>query len=85
VPHEKLGEIVGVAVVFAAGAKQLSFEELKAHASQRLAGFKVPAEMYVWKDDSLPRGATGKMQKREIRERVAELRKAERGEATSKM
>mmetsp|Transcript_59010 Transcript_59010/g.111156 ORF Transcript_59010/g.111156 Transcript_59010/m.111156 type:complete len:596 (-) Transcript_59010:35-1822(-) len=85
VPHETYGEAVAVVVVFKAGAAELTLEELKKHAATRLAGFKVPAEMFVWEDGSLPRGATGKMQKREIRERVKEIRTAQQERIPSKL
>lgn len=75
VPDDRLGELVAVAVVFKAGAAPPSAQELKQYASQRLAPFKVPSEVIFWQGNSLPRGATGKIQKREIREQLAAVRK----------
>ncbi len=44
--------------------------DLRLHVSQRLASFKVPAEIYLQSDD-LPRNAVGKILKRDLREQVA--------------
>ena len=41
-------------------------DELKKHVKQNLAAFKVPRE--IWFLDELPRNATGKVLKRELRE-----------------
>mmetsp|Transcript_57015 Transcript_57015/g.124723 ORF Transcript_57015/g.124723 Transcript_57015/m.124723 type:complete len:616 (+) Transcript_57015:75-1922(+) len=72
-PHEHLGEVVAVAVVTKPGVAPPSVEEIKKVASQKLAGFKVPTEIYFW-PDALPRGATGKIQKRDIRDALKEKR-----------
>jgi long-chain acyl-CoA synthetase len=70
VPHQVLGEGVG-AVVRPKDAATVTVDELRAHAGRLLAPFKVPAHIWLT-DQPLPRGATGKVQKREIRaERVA--------------
>mmetsp|Transcript_25391 Transcript_25391/g.55236 ORF Transcript_25391/g.55236 Transcript_25391/m.55236 type:complete len:615 (+) Transcript_25391:172-2016(+) len=79
-PDETLGEVVAVAVVVKPGEKVPTPQELKAVAAKKLAGFKVPAEVYVW-PDALPRGATGKIQKRDIRDKL----KAQRGGPQSKL
>mmetsp|Transcript_56287 Transcript_56287/g.119805 ORF Transcript_56287/g.119805 Transcript_56287/m.119805 type:complete len:587 (-) Transcript_56287:174-1934(-) len=73
-PHEHLGEVVAVAIVTKPGVPQPSEAEVIAVAKSKLAGFKVPSEIYFW-PDALPRGATGKIQKREIRDQL----KARRG------
>lgn len=65
VPDERLGE-VGVAFVVARAA--LSAEELMGWSKERLANFKVPRR--VWLVDSLPRNASGKVLKFELRERA---------------
>merc|ERR1711972_505234 len=80
VPHETLGEAVAVAVVFKGGSS-VPLKELQEFAGRSLAAFKVPSEFYIWKDTSLPRGATGKVQKRDIRERLADFRKGAQGTA----
>jgi len=72
-PHEHLGEVVAVAVVARPGVPPPSAQEIKEVASKHLAAFKVPSEIYFW-PDGLPRGATGKIQKREIRDILKEKR-----------
>ena len=67
-PHERLGEEV-VAAVQPAPGTTLNTEELAAFLSERLAPFKIPTQWFV-RDEPLPRGATGKILKREIRDRV---------------
>jgi long-chain acyl-CoA synthetase len=69
-PHERLGEEVAAAVLLRPGF-QLSAEELKAHVGARLAAFKVPSVVEVV-DAQLPRNASGKIMKREIRDALAE-------------
>jgi long-chain acyl-CoA synthetase len=65
VPHEVLGEEVG-AVVRLRPDTAISFDELREHAAGLLAPFKVPA--HIWfRDEPFPRGATGKLQKRDLR------------------
>jgi long-chain acyl-CoA synthetase len=66
IPHERLGEELVVSVFLKDGAT-LSAEELQAHVGERLAGFKVPTRV-VFVDAQLPRGATGKILKRELRD-----------------
>jgi acyl-CoA synthetase (AMP-forming)/AMP-acid ligase II len=46
--------------------REASEDELKAHVKQNLARYKVPRE--IWFLDELPRNATGKVLKRELRE-----------------
>jgi long-chain acyl-CoA synthetase len=65
VPHDALGEEVGATIRLKEGA-DVSAEELQAHAARLLAPFKVPA--HIWfTDQPFPRGATGKILKREIK------------------
>jgi long-chain acyl-CoA synthetase len=66
VPHERLGEEVGAVVRRKAGSS-LSSDDVRAHVAARLAGFKVPSQVWVV-DDELPRNATGKVLKRELRD-----------------
>jgi fatty-acyl-CoA synthase len=68
VPDPKWGES-GVAVVVLKEGAELDQATLIAHCVQRLAKFKVPARMYVV--DALPRNATGKVLKRELRTLLA--------------
>ena len=60
VPHDKLGEDVGAAVVLREGAA-LTEKELRAFAAERLADFKVPRKVLFL--DEIPKGATGKLQR----------------------
>ena len=60
IPHDKLGEEVGAAVVLREGAT-LTDRELRDFASQRLADFKVPRRIVLL--DEIPKGATGKLQR----------------------
>ncbi|MGH9007851.1 MAG: class I adenylate-forming enzyme family protein [Acidimicrobiales bacterium] len=65
VPDPRLGEEVAAAVVLKKGAK-LTAEELQSHVAKRLAPFKVPT-LITFSEEQLPRGATGKILKRELR------------------
>lgn len=60
IPHDKLGEEVGAAVVLREGAT-LTDRELRDFASQRLTDFKVPRKIVLI--DEIPKGATGKLQR----------------------
>jgi len=68
VPDPRWGES-GVAVVVLAPGAELDQATLIAHCVERLAKFKVPARMHVM--DALPRNATGKVLKRELRVMLA--------------
>jgi long-chain acyl-CoA synthetase len=69
VPDARLGEEVGVAVVLKAG-ESLTEQELRDHCIALIAKHKAPR--YVWfMEESLPRNASGKFLKRELRERLA--------------
>ena len=68
VPDDRLGEEVGVAVVLRAG-QELTPAELRAHCASLAAKHKVPR--YIWiMDEALPRNASGKFLKRDLRERL---------------
>lgn len=67
VPHSKLGEQIGAAVVLAPG-RQLDEAGLKEFASQRLAKFKAP-EKIVFVEE-IPKGATGKLQRIGLAEKL---------------
>ncbi len=60
IPHDKLGEEVGAAVVLKEGAA-LTEKELREFAAQRLADFKVPRKVLFLEE--IPKGATGKLQR----------------------
>jgi acyl-CoA synthetase (AMP-forming)/AMP-acid ligase II len=59
IPHDKLGEDVGAAVVLADTG--VTEEELRAHVARHLAAFKVPARILFVEE--IPKGATGKIQR----------------------
>ena len=64
IPHDEFGEEVGAAVSLKAGATATP-EELRDFVKGQVAAFKYPRT--VWIVDDLPKGATGKILKREIR------------------
>jgi len=66
IPHERLGEELVAAVYLKPGAS-LDADTLQAHVRERLAAFKVPSQVR-FVDKQLPRGATGKILKRELRD-----------------
>lgn len=63
VPHEVHGQEVAAAVVLRAGMSATP-DELLGYVRERVAPFKYPR--IVWITDSLPKGPTGKILKREI-------------------
>ena len=63
IPHESLGEEVGAAVALKEGAV-VTAEELRDYLKERVAAYKYPRR--VWLVDALPKGPTGKLQKRDI-------------------
>jgi fatty-acyl-CoA synthase len=65
VPDEKWGETIKALVVLADGAA-VGEAELIAHCKQRLAGYKAPTSVEF--RESIPRTATGKIQKYKLRE-----------------
>jgi long-chain acyl-CoA synthetase len=68
VPHERLGEEVGAVVRVRDGAT-VTEDDVRNHVAERLAAFKVPT--HVWLVDAeLPRNASGKVLKRELRDKL---------------
>jgi long-chain acyl-CoA synthetase len=63
-PHAELGEEVGAAVALKPGATATP-EELRTFARDKVAAYKYPRR--VWLVDSLPKGPTGKILRREVR------------------
>ena len=64
-PDERLGEIVGAAIVLREGA-QMTTEALREYLAEHLASFKLPA--HVWfRSEALPRIASGKIFKRQLK------------------
>ena len=71
VPHPTLMEEVALIVVPKVGHDESSTESLLAHLKTRLAAFKVPAHVF-WTNEPLPRNATGKVLKKDLRETYGE-------------
>ena len=65
VPHDRLGEEVGVVVRIRDGAA-VTEDDVREHVAAHLAAFKVPAHVWLVHDE-LPRNASGKVLKRELR------------------
>jgi long-chain acyl-CoA synthetase len=72
VPDDRLGEEVGVAIYF--GDNQtISADDLRSHCRALIAAPKIPR--YIWiQVDPLPRNASGKFLKRELRETLDTVR-----------
>jgi len=70
-PDDRLGEVVGAAVTFKedVGTKP-SVEELTKLCQANLAKFKVPEKIVLWAEPELPKGATGKIVKKDIKDIV---------------
>ncbi|MGB3829236.1 MAG: long-chain fatty acid--CoA ligase [Ornithinimicrobium sp.] len=66
VPHEELGEEVAAYVVLADGAS-VTEDELREHVRSQVAAYKYPRHVHLI--DALPKGATGKILKRELGEK----------------
>ena len=71
IPHLVLGEEVGAVVQLKPG-RTATAEELQAHVRERLAGFKVPVQIW-FRDEDLPRNPAGKILKRDLREELGLL------------
>lgn len=68
VPHERLGEEVGVAILPNDGMT-LTPEELWAFLDAKIAKFKIPTQVVIM-TEPLPRNAAGKFLKRELQQKV---------------
>ena len=66
VPDDRLGELVGAAIVLADGTS-LTEDQLREFLSTSLAKFKIPERIWIL-GEPLPRNASGKFLKRELRE-----------------
>jgi len=71
-PHPKLGEEVAAAVVLREGASATE-QEIRAFAAGRMADFKVPRKVIIM--DEIPQGATGKMQRIGLAEKLGLVEK----------
>jgi acyl-CoA synthetase (AMP-forming)/AMP-acid ligase II len=67
IPHAVLGEDVAAVVVLAPGATATP-DDLRAHSARVLADYKVPRRIEI--ADELPRNATGKVLKAQLRDRL---------------
>lgn len=67
VPDDRLGEEVGVAIVLKPG-EDVSADALREHCAGIMAKHKVPR--YVWFLTALPRNASGKFVKRDLKEQL---------------
>ncbi|WP_295315141.1 acyl--CoA ligase [Roseobacter sp.] len=66
-PHPKLGEDVAAAVVLSEGSDATE-KDIRAFAAERIADFKVPRRIIIM--DEIPKGATGKMQRIGLAEKL---------------
>lgn len=66
-PHPKLGEEVAAAVVLTDGSAATE-QDIRAFAAGRMADFKVPRKVIIM--DEIPKGATGKMQRIGLAEKL---------------
>ncbi|MFT4613959.1 MAG: long-chain acyl-CoA synthetase [Bacteroidia bacterium] len=64
-PDERLGEIVGAAIVLKEGIS-MTDEDLRAFLYEHLASFKIPVHVF-FRDEQLPRIASGKIFKRQLK------------------
>lgn len=72
-PHAKLGEEVAAAVVLTDGSSTTE-KDIRAFATERMADFKVPRKIIIL--DEIPKGATGKMQRIGLAEKLGLVKKA---------
>jgi len=70
IPHDKLGEEVAAVIVAANGHGPSSEDEVLQHLRSRLAAFKVPSKVF-WHHEDLPRNATGKVLKKDLRDQYS--------------
>jgi acyl-CoA synthetase (AMP-forming)/AMP-acid ligase II len=68
-PHDKLGEEVAAVIVLREG-KTATEREIREFAAKRLADFKVPRKILFL--DEIPKGATGKLQRIGLHEKLAD-------------
>ena len=65
IPHARLGEEVATAVILKPGMA-MTADDLQSYLGKKLATFKVPSAVFI-RSDELPRNATGKVLKKELR------------------
>jgi len=67
IPHPALGEEVAAVIDPKAGHGTRDTESVREYAAKKLSAFKVPTHVF-WQSDPLPRNATGKVPKKEVRD-----------------
>jgi long-chain acyl-CoA synthetase len=72
IPHVSLGEEVAAVIVPKAGYGESDTASVQEFAARRLATFKVPVKLF-WQTDPLPRNATGKVLKKELRDTYSNM------------
>ncbi len=72
IPDDRLGEVPAASIMLKPG-RQLDTEELAAFLSERLAAFKIPRNISC-QYEQLPRTGTGKIAKRQLRQRACRER-----------
>lgn len=70
IPHRELGEDIGLIIVPSPGY-ELALTNLKQHALQHLAPWKVPSKIQIM--DEVPKGPTGKVRRRELAALLSDL------------
>jgi acyl-CoA synthetase (AMP-forming)/AMP-acid ligase II len=68
VPHDKWGEQVSAVVVLHEG-ETCTPQEITAYCKDKIAGFKVPKNIFFIKDTEMPRSGAGKILHRMLREK----------------
>jgi long-chain acyl-CoA synthetase len=63
IPHDDLGEEIGAAVTLKPGMTA-TVDEIRAFVKERVAPYKYPR--YIWLQSELPKGASGKIIRREV-------------------
>ena len=79
IPDSRLGETVGAVICLEEGAPELNEDELKDFAKEQLAHFKVPERIWIGRE-RLPRTASEKIFKRQIREQTLKQLDLEKNE-----
>ena len=69
IPHERLGEEVAAHIMVKDG-ESLDAGELQRFMGERVAAFKIPS-VITFVDEALPRNASGKILKRELRDSLS--------------
>ena len=71
IPEERLGEMLCCSIMLQADS-ELNSEQLTSFLSSRIAGFKIP-ERFFFQYEQLPRIATGKIAKKELRKKTMDF------------